>query len=140
MTGNPIGQVLTRYAADRIAAARTSSAGLSVQAEGKYFLVTMHRAENVDREDTLSGLHDLPCVVLRSDATDSGHLPLHPRTRLEVEKNGRVKDISGDLHASSSHSASSISSGSNRGRSGVVGQRHGAGGSLRVRQAQRDDP
>ena len=45
VTGNPIKEVLDHYA-DRIAAS-TALADLDMQA-GQYFLVTLHRAENVD--------------------------------------------------------------------------------------------
>jgi UDP-N-acetylglucosamine 2-epimerase (non-hydrolysing) len=52
---------------------------------GRYFLVTMHRAENVDREDTLKNLME----ALRRLRAEFG-LPVvcsfHPRTRSKAER------------------------------------------------------
>src|SRR4051812_20088958 len=84
VTGNPIKQVLDRYA-DAIGASPVLER-LGV-AKGKYILATMHRAENVDREDKLNdlveafrrlaALHKVPVIC-----------SLHPRTRSKVEKFG----------------------------------------------------
>ena len=53
VTGNPIQQVISRFAA-RIAASRAlEEAGVS---PGKYFLVTAHRSENVDNGERLHSL------------------------------------------------------------------------------------
>jgi UDP-N-acetylglucosamine 2-epimerase (non-hydrolysing) len=91
VTGNPIRQVLDVYA-DDIAASEVL--GQLELVDGKFMLVTMHRAENVDRPDTLNNLvaglrriaeiHRVPVVC-----------SFHPRTRAKVEKFGI--DISGDL-------------------------------------------
>lgn len=53
--------------------------------KGKYLLVTLHRAENTDDIERLTGI----CNALNelSDTYDVV-LPLHPRTRKVIEKNG----------------------------------------------------
>ena len=84
VTGNPIKEVIDHYA-DRVTA---SSALADLQVEpGRFFLVTMHRSENVDREprlralvDALAALHErhkMPVVC-----------SFHPRTRAKVEAFG----------------------------------------------------
>lgn len=84
VTGNPIGQVIDHYA-DRIAASAVL-ATLALE-PGRYFLVTMHRAENVDREDRLQSL-----VEGLSGLWREYRLPVvcsfHPRTRSKVERFG----------------------------------------------------
>ncbi len=82
--GNPIFQVLTRYA-EQISSSQVLS-DLELEA-AKYFLVTMHRAENVDLESRLQKLtqsllrlreeHELPVIV-----------STHPRTRQKMEAFG----------------------------------------------------
>jgi UDP-N-acetylglucosamine 2-epimerase (non-hydrolysing) len=84
VTGNPIKEVIDHYA-DRVAAS-LALAELKVEA-GRFFLVTMHRSENVDIEprlrslvDALAALHakyGLPVVA-----------SFHPRTRAKVEAFG----------------------------------------------------
>ena len=91
VTGNPIKQVLDRFA-DRI---RASDAlrQLGVE-ERRYVLVTMHRQENVDREDHLSGLLD----ALERVHGETGFpviCSLHPRTRSKVERFGVDLDRAG---------------------------------------------
>jgi UDP-N-acetylglucosamine 2-epimerase (non-hydrolysing) len=91
VTGNPIKQVTDRFA-ERIAAS-DALARLKVE-ERRYFLVTMHRQENVDREDRLREL---------VDALDRVHgeyglpviCPLRPRTRSKVERFGVDLDRAG---------------------------------------------
>ena len=86
VTGNPIKEVLDHYA-DRIAAS-TALADLDVAAGG-YFLVTLHRAENVDDparlEQFIQALHHL-------DQTYGLPLicSLHPRTRSQLERQARI--------------------------------------------------
>jgi UDP-N-acetylglucosamine 2-epimerase (non-hydrolysing) len=84
VTGNPIKQVIDHFA-DRIAASRAlQELGLEAR---KYFLVTMHRAENVDREDTLRSL----VTALKRLHAEYGHTvlcSLHPRTKSKVERFG----------------------------------------------------
>src|SRR3984893_10745203 len=76
VTGNPIYEVIEHFA-DKIAASVIlSRLGLK---EKSFFLVTMHRAENVDSKDRLRNLIDA-LVLLHKEY----HLPivcsLHPRT------------------------------------------------------------
>lgn len=84
VTGNPIKEVIDHYA-DRIeSSSALSDLGLQPR---KFFLATMHRAENVDVEtrlrnlvEALAGLHErygLPVVC-----------SFHPRTRAKVERFG----------------------------------------------------
>jgi UDP-N-acetylglucosamine 2-epimerase (non-hydrolysing) len=80
VTGNPILEVINNYN-DRISAS-TALADLGVE-KGRYFLVTMHRAENVDVEERLRSLtaalellhREYACPILCS---------LHPRTRSKM--------------------------------------------------------
>jgi UDP-N-acetylglucosamine 2-epimerase (non-hydrolysing) len=77
VTGNPILEVLTHYDAHIAASAVHEQLGLK---RGGYFLVTMHRAENVDIEARLEQLTQALGLVRRQHG-----LPvvcsLHPRTR-----------------------------------------------------------
>jgi UDP-N-acetylglucosamine 2-epimerase (non-hydrolysing) len=82
--GNPIFQVI-RHHEEGIAGSRILQT-LAVKARG-FFLVTMHRAENVDREDRLRELID----ALARLHTEYGYpviCSFHPRTRAKVEKFG----------------------------------------------------
>jgi UDP-N-acetylglucosamine 2-epimerase (non-hydrolysing) len=82
--GNPIFQVIQAH--DAAIGSRRILEELGV-ASGEYFLVTMHRAENVDREDKLRDLVD---ALVRLH-TEYGHpviCSFHPRTRAKVEKFG----------------------------------------------------
>ena len=84
VTGNPIKQVIDHFA-ERIAV--SDALGRFGVEEGKYFLVTMHRQENVDREDRL---RDLVEALARVHA-ELGHpvvCSLHPRTRSRIERFG----------------------------------------------------
>jgi UDP-N-acetylglucosamine 2-epimerase (non-hydrolysing) len=82
--GNPIFQVIQRQQ-PRIDESRALET-LDVR-RGEYFLVTMHRAENVDREDKLRYLVD----ALAKIHAEYGYpviCSFHPRTRAKVEKFG----------------------------------------------------
>ncbi len=84
VTGNPIKEVIDHYA-DQVAASK-ALAELKVKA-GRFFLVTMHRSENVDREARLRALVDaLAALHVRHK------MPVvcsfHPRTRAKVEAFG----------------------------------------------------
>jgi UDP-N-acetylglucosamine 2-epimerase (non-hydrolysing) len=91
VTGNPIKEVLDHYAA-RIEASEVLGK-LHVH-PGEYFLVTMHRAENVDRPERLAGfikafnlLHQkygIPVIC-----------SLHPRTKSQLNKQGEVLESAG---------------------------------------------
>jgi len=84
VTGNPIKQVIDHYA-DRIESSAVLST-LAVQV-GAYFLVTMHRAENVDREDRLRALVDALSLLHREYGCPV-ICSFHPRTRSKVERFG----------------------------------------------------
>jgi UDP-N-acetylglucosamine 2-epimerase (non-hydrolysing) len=84
VTGNPINEVINYYDAD----IRSSDVHERLKVEpGKYFLVTMHRAENVDVEDRLRNLaaaleqvharYEYPVIC-----------SLHPRTRHKMQQYG----------------------------------------------------
>jgi len=86
VTGNPILEVLNQHK-DKI-----DSSDILKQLElvrGKYFLVTLHRTENVDDPERLSTFisafeelhkqHDKPIVI-----------SVHPRTRSQLEKQGKT--------------------------------------------------
>lgn len=81
VTGNPIKEVLDHYA-DRIAAS-TVLADLGLT-EKRYFLVTMHRAENVDDEERLCALVT-SLVALQKRYGYPVICSLHPRTRSKVK-------------------------------------------------------
>jgi UDP-N-acetylglucosamine 2-epimerase (non-hydrolysing) len=82
VTGNPILEVIEHYGAQ--VAASEVHAELGVE-PGKYFLVTMHRAENVDVEERLRAL----LGALEALGREYG-LPVicstHPRTRAVMER------------------------------------------------------
>jgi UDP-N-acetylglucosamine 2-epimerase (non-hydrolysing) len=84
VTGNPILEVLTHYDAHIAASAVHEQLGLK---RGGYFLVTMHRAENVDIEARLEQLTQALGLVRRQHG-----LPvvcsLHPRTRDKMQAFG----------------------------------------------------
>ena len=91
VTGNPIGEVLAHHA-ESIQDSRVLR-DLQLD-ERQFFLVTMHRAENVDREDTLRSLvgalhrlhaeHRFPVIC-----------SLHPRTRSKAERFGVQLEVPG---------------------------------------------
>lgn len=91
VTGNPINQVLDHYASRIDASRALESLGLEA---GKFFLVTLHRAENVDIAERLDGFiqafrslhseYDLPVIC-----------SLHPRTRSQLEKQNKVMEADG---------------------------------------------
>lgn len=81
VTGNPILEVIERHAASIEASGVLSKLGLSSKG---YFLVTLHRAENVDIEERLANL------VLALDRVQRTYgLPVivstHPRTRSKLQ-------------------------------------------------------
>jgi UDP-N-acetylglucosamine 2-epimerase (non-hydrolysing) len=84
VTGNPIKQVIDHHAG-RIDASTVLSE-LGVEA-GRFFLVTMHRSENVDREDKLREL----VGALEELSAEHGYPvigSLHPRTRSKLDRFG----------------------------------------------------
>jgi UDP-N-acetylglucosamine 2-epimerase (non-hydrolysing) len=91
VTGNPIKEVLDHYAQQIEASNALRNFGLEV---GGYFLVTLHRAENVDVEDRLNkfveAFHKL-YVEYKLPVICS----LHPRTRNRLQKQPKVLDWEG---------------------------------------------
>ena len=84
VVGNPIHQVIERHAGGIDASRALETLGVEA---GQFFLVTMHRAENVDREDTLRALVE----ALARLHERFGHpvvCSFHPRTRARVEAFG----------------------------------------------------
>ena len=91
VTGNPIKQVMDHYA-DEIAASRAlPDLGLTA---GRYFLVTMHRAENVDVEARLRNLIQA-LVRLAEEFGFPAICSLHPRTRAKLDAFGIGRQHSG---------------------------------------------
>lgn len=91
VTGNPIKEVIDHYA-DRIAAS-TALQELKLEPR-RYFLVTMHRAENVDKAERLSSLLKA-LFVLHKQFGFPVICSLHPRTRSKLEQNRFVFDDGG---------------------------------------------
>lgn len=84
VTGNPMYEVLRRH--ESSIAASTVLGDLGLRA-GEYFLVTMHRQENVDVPTRLAALVD----ALGRLATEYGWpviCPLHPRTAARLQEGG----------------------------------------------------
>lgn len=84
VTGNPIYEVIQSYSSQ--ISRSTILANLGLEA-GRYFLVTMHRAENVDVEERLTGLTTALDLLEREY-----RLPIvvstHPRTRSRMQQFG----------------------------------------------------
>ena len=80
VTGNPITQVIDHYSGKIAASVALEELGLE---RGKFFLVTMHRAENVDIESRLRSL-----LAALGKLHDEFGFPvvcsLHPRTRSKM--------------------------------------------------------
>lgn len=84
VTGNPIKQVIDKFS-ERIAASPAlGQLGLELC---KYFLVTLHRAENVDIESRLRSLLD-GLALLHAEFGFPVVCSLHPRTRSKMEAFG----------------------------------------------------
>jgi UDP-N-acetylglucosamine 2-epimerase (non-hydrolysing) len=84
VVGNPISQVIDFFGKDIDRSTILSKLSLS---EKSYFLVTMHRAENVDREDNLRSLV-AALSLLQETYTMPVICSLHPRTRSKLEQIG----------------------------------------------------
>jgi UDP-N-acetylglucosamine 2-epimerase (non-hydrolysing) len=84
VTGNPINEVINYYEAD--IEASDVHARLGVE-PGRFFLVTMHRAENVDIEARLKNLTKALVQVQRKHGYPV-ICSLHPRTRQKMEQFG----------------------------------------------------
>ncbi|SHJ02344.1 non-hydrolyzing UDP-N-acetylglucosamine 2-epimerase [Desulfosporosinus lacus] len=86
VTGNPIGEVLGYYA-DKIEKSRVlHTMGVSTK---DYFLVTLHRAENVDDQERLTKF-----ITALHKLYEEYEMPLicslHPRTRSQLEKQSKT--------------------------------------------------
>lgn len=90
VTGNPITEVL-EYFAPRIEQSQALQ-NLGVE-PGKYFLVTLHRAENVDIEERLSKFIEAFHLLYEKYKVPL-ICSLHPRTRSQLKK--QSKEISGE--------------------------------------------
>lgn len=88
VTGNPINEVINAYAGEIAASGAHERFGVS---PGGYFLVTLHRAENVDDEARLRNF-----VTALSQIQVKYGLPvvcsIHPRTRNKLERFGVGSD------------------------------------------------
>lgn len=83
VTGNPIAEVIDAYADKIQQSSILKTLGLKAR---DYFLVTIHRAENVDEEDRLNNI----LTALNGVAQEYGKkviISTHPRTRVRLEKN-----------------------------------------------------
>lgn len=91
VTGNPIKEVLDHYAPQIAASQALDKLGL---AAGRYFLVTLHRAENVDQPARLAQF-----IAALGRLHEAYGLPvvcsLHPRTRSQLAKQGQTLDSGG---------------------------------------------
>lgn len=91
VTGNPIHQVLQSCAAQFAASSILSTLQVS---EKRFFLVTLHRAENVDCESRLRGvIESLP--LLHQKYNFPVLCSLHPRTRSQAARFGVSLDYPG---------------------------------------------
>ncbi len=91
VTGNPIKQVIDHYLPRIESSDVTTRLGLE---PGRFFLVTMHRAETVDRE---TPLRDLVTALAELHAAHGPPVvcSLHPRTRSKIEGFGIDVDRAG---------------------------------------------
>lgn len=89
--GNPIKEVLDYYS-ERINSSKALQK-LGLEA-GKYFLATLHRAENVDIEDRLPRFVDA-FHLLHKEYGVPVVCSLHPRTRSQLERQGKVMEGGG---------------------------------------------
>ena len=91
VTGNPIKEVLDHYEPRVEASTILTDLGSS---PGDYFLVTMHRAENVDDEARLTTL--LTSLARLHHTTGKRVIcSVHPRTRSKLDSLSHVPDLTG---------------------------------------------
>lgn len=91
VTGNPIKEVLDYHAQKIQASDILGALGLSA---GKYFLVTLHRAENVDVAERLANFIEA-FHLLWKEYNVPIICSLHPRTRSQVQQQGKVLEGNG---------------------------------------------
>jgi len=82
VTGNPIKEVMDHYLPKILASTALSEIGVK---EKKFFLVTVHRAENVDVRDRLRNLVEA-LVLLHREYGFPMICSLHPRTRSKLQE------------------------------------------------------
>ena len=91
VTGNPIKEVLDHYEP------RVASSSILTDLDlnsGDYFLVTMHRAENVDDDDRLTTL--MTSLARLHEATGKRVIcSVHPRTRSKLDSLSNAPDLTG---------------------------------------------
>ena len=88
VTGNPIREVIQHYEADIQQSEILTQLGIEAN---RYFLVTMHRAENVDHEGRLRALTQ-SLDLLQRDYDIPMVCSLHPRTKDKMERYGLEVD------------------------------------------------
>ncbi len=93
VTGNPIKEVIDHYEAQIRASTVLLRLGVS---EGRFFLVTMHRQENVDVRDRLESLA-AALVCLNRDYGYPVLVSTHPRTRKRMEQYGLSVALDPDI-------------------------------------------
>lgn len=91
VTGNPIGEVLDYYSPQIRTSPILDQLSLT---EGKYFVVTLHRAENVDSEVRLCNCL-LACSQLHAEYGFPVVCSVHPRTRARARQFNLPLDESG---------------------------------------------
>ena len=91
VTGNPIWEVLQYYSSKIEASAILNNLEMEPQ---KYFLVTLHRAENVDDHKRLSSFIEA-LQLLHLEYEVPVICSLHPRTRSQLQKSGQIMDGAG---------------------------------------------
>jgi UDP-N-acetylglucosamine 2-epimerase (non-hydrolysing) len=84
VTGNPIYEVIRHYEAETARSTALADQGLE---EGKYFLATLHRAENVDVEERLRSFHDA-LARLPGEFGVPVVVSTHPHTRARLDALG----------------------------------------------------
>lgn len=91
VTGNPILEVLTNYAQEIDQSKVLKALGVT---EKNYFLITLHRAENVDVESRLAKFIQA-FHLLAKEYKMPLICSLHPRTRSQLEKQKKILDGDG---------------------------------------------
>lgn len=91
VTGNPIKEVLDHYASK--VNESTALKGLDLRVN-KYFLVTLHRAENVDVPERLASFIEA-FHLLYKEYNMPVICSLHPRTRSQLQKQNKMMDAEG---------------------------------------------
>jgi len=92
VTGNPIFEVIEHHKAKVDGAQALRQLGV---APGGYFLVTLHRAENVDLEDRLRAMSGALAELARAYAVPV-IVSTHPRTRARLQQYG-LGDLGADV-------------------------------------------